>query len=86
MVLPKKIEPAFTNQTLEQIKSMENEFKIKVKDKTVFYGDKTKKYDVYFYKNFLVCKRSKILCIKCGQDISNTYKQKYCSDQCARAK
>ena len=86
MKIPSDIEPAFKNQTLDQIRGIEKEFQTRVKDRTLFYGDLSKRYDVYFYRNSIVCLRSYTECVVCGNDISKTYKIKYCSDVCARAK
>lgn len=86
MKLPNNLEPVFTAQSLDQIRGIENEFRMRVKNRLIFYGDLKKRYDVYFYRNSIVCTKSSVECVKCGEDITNTYKQKYCSDLCARAK
>lgn len=86
MKLPKNLEPVFTDQKLDQIRGMEREFGMAVKNRIIFYGDKNKRYDVYIYKNSMHCVKSSGECVKCGGKIIGTYKQKYCSDKCARAK
>lgn len=86
MKLPADLQPVFTAQSLDQIRGIEKEFSMYVKNRIIFYGDLKKKYDVYFYRNSIVCLRSSVECVKCGADISKTSKIKYCSDTCARAK